>query len=449
MNIPKLERSVSPIPEAGSIISGIFARLEREGVQYCVMHGYEDLTSTADSDIDCIIDHRTSLVDLIRYVEQSDLTLLQVFQHESTCHYLVFYSAAADLFLHLDISTDYRRNGRQFFTGEEILAARHVHNDVWKPSPAHEFGYYLVKKVAKGSLERVHTDTLSRLYDLDPQGCTEQIGRFWPAESARILQEAARSNSWQLVRDRQERLRHTLIRPSGRRIRREWIQYMVPELLRRFRRFKEPTGAHVVLLGPDGVGKSSVVQRVLQDMTPAFRHVAGHHLLPGLVRRKPVYSSSTDPHAIPARSLPLSLLKSAYWLAEYSLGYLLRIRPKLVRSTFVLFDRYLPDVAVDPKRYRYAGPSSLVLLMYRLVPHPDLIILLDAPPDVIQRRKREVTIDETTRQRDSYRSLVRSMTNGHIVNADQPIEDVVADVNQLIIEFLARRTSQRLGMVHR
>jgi thymidylate kinase len=138
-----------------------------------------------------------------------------------------------------------------------------------------------------------------------------------------------------------------------------------------------------------------------------------------------------------------------YWLVYYGPGYLVTTRPALARFSLVVFDRHLVDALVDPKRYRYTGPGWLLRLIWRLVPKPDLVILLDAPAEVIQARKCEVSLAETMRQRQEYRALVESMPGGVIVDAARPFEQVAADIDGVILRFLAARIARRLGAPRR
>jgi thymidylate kinase len=80
------------------------------------------------------------------------------------------------------------------------------------------------------------------------------------------------------------------------------------------------------------------------------------------------------------------------------------------------------------------------------MPKPDLVILLDAPAELVQSRKREVPLAETVRQRKAYLTLVRGLQNGRVVDASQPFERVTEALNDLIIEHLRARTLRRLGV---
>jgi len=121
------------------------------------------------------------------------------------------------------------------------------------------------------------------------------------------------------------------------------------------------------------------------------------------------------------------------------------VRPELARSTLVLYDRHLLDTLVDPLRYRYAGPMWLLRIICKFIPKPHLVILLDAPAQVVQARKREVPVEETALQREKYLRLVRGMPNGRIVDASRSLGEVVASVNAILLDHMAARIKTKFG----
>ena len=132
-------------------------------------------------------------------------------------------------------------------------------------------------------------------------------------------------------------------------------------------------------------------------------------------------------------------------MLDYSLGYYARIRPALAKSTLVLFDRYFLDTLVDPRRYRYGGPRWVLRLIWSLIPKPDLVILLDAPVEMLHARKQEVSRAETERQRWAYRNLIETIPTGHVVDAAQPVDRVATAAAAVVLGCLAARTRRRLA----
>ncbi|MCB1246395.1 MAG: hypothetical protein KDB69_03935 [Acidimicrobiia bacterium] len=195
-----------------------------------------------------------------------------------------------------------------------------------------------------------------------------------------------------------------------------------------------PQQPFAAVIGVDGSGKSSVLQAVRQSLVEDGHaaEVRLFHFRPDFGRRNGSTTPTTDPHARPPRGWVASILKLAYWWLDYTWSYWFVIRPGLRRRTAVLFDRYYDDVRVDPRRYRYGGPTRLLPIVGRLVPRPIVTVLLDVPAPVGVARKGEVDLDEATRQRSAYRALVAEL-GGVVVDADRPLDDVVPDVVAAIV----------------
>jgi hypothetical protein len=110
-----------------------------------------------------------------------------------------------------------------------------------------------------------------------------------------------------------------------------------------------------------------------------------------------------------------------------------------------MYDRHFVDILVDAKRYRYGGPGWTLRLLWQLIPKPDLVVLLDAPPEVLQARKQEVPLDVTARQRQAYLSLVRTLPNGRIVDANQAQARVADRVAEVVLDELHSGIQRRLN----
>lgn len=423
--------------------------LQQANHRLCILHGYkhypEEISSA--SDIDAISEAPNQVPYIIS--EQGIAEVVQVLQHEATAFSYTLYrdDHGKPALILLDVSIDYRRNGRVFFTGEEFLETCKPFKFFQVPPTELEFAYYVIKKVAKADLGTDHAQRLSELYSESPDLCCTQLKRFFPENEAELIAEAARSGTWTPVQQQIQPLRQSLLGKVGQENFLKVFKYWLGDLSRRINRILKPTGVMVVFLGTDGSGKSTVIAQVREHLAPAFRRTHYIHLRPHLGKKTTANDAPViDPHSQPPRSWLASVLKMIYFLFDYVLGYLLKVYPMLIRSTFVVFDRYYHDLLVDSKRYRYGGPMWWARLFGKLMPQPDLWILLDAPAEVLQSRKQEVSFEETARQRDAYLDLVRSFPNGVVVDSSQPIDEVVADVDKTILEFMATRTSLRLKL---
>jgi thymidylate kinase len=87
---------------------------------------------------------------------------------------------------------------------------------------------------------------------------------------------------------------------------------------------------------------------------------------------------------------------------------------------------------VDPKRYRYGGPMWIARMASHLMPQPDLVLFLDADPEVLLSRKQEVSADALAASRSSYLQLCASHPRFRIIDASQPLAQVIDEVYCLI-----------------
>jgi thymidylate kinase len=80
---------------------------------------------------------------------------------------------------------------------------------------------------------------------------------------------------------------------------------------------------------------------------------------------------------------------------------------------------------------------------------PDLMLILDAPAEVLQTRKQEVPMEETARQVEAYRAFAwSSAARGRavLVDAARPVEEVVHACAEQVLCLMAQRAAQRLGL---
>lgn len=260
-----------------------------------------------------------------------------------------------------------------------------------------------------------------------------------------MISTAADSGDWQPVVARLRELkRELIIKAVVRRPFQVGLNF-IQGAVRRARRWFKPTGFHLVLLGPDGAGKSSVAAGVRQSLGPVFLDSNCRSFPPRLLNR-PVGDPSA-PHKIKPRSAASSVLRAVgYWWTYYSPGYYFTVYPALVRGSLVLHDRHVIDCIVDPVRYRYAGPKWLLRCIWRCIPRPKLVVLLDVPAEILQSRKQEVPFEVSQQQRIAYRDLVEAMPNGKIIDGAQPLERVIANVCDAILELMAERCHKQLEL---
>jgi thymidylate kinase len=439
------------MPDNTDIFETLIHVLEEGAVPYCILSGYDGYPNEIGSDVDFMIlpewlDRLPALMSSV--ARRSGGHLVQCLTHETTASFFVIarQNGPHVTFLHPDASTDYRRNGRLWLRAADILPHRRRHPcGFWVPAAEDAFTYYLIKKIDKGHLDEDQAKQLSRRFCEAPDAAAEALRKLLPPIGAQIVEQAARSGDWSQVRRSLPLLRKSLRQKPEAETLPERFRQAAHEARRTVDRIVLPSGLTICVLGPDGSGKSSVAAQVLAELAQAFRRARYQHLRPRLWANKSSSPAVTNPHANPLRGRWLSTAKLLHFWAGFLLGGLLQVLPARIRSTLLLFDRYYHDILADPCRYRYGGSLSLARKLGRFVPHPDLVFILDAPAELLQRRKKEVPFAESKRQRMAYLGLAREFANVHVIDASQPMEKVVAVVLKHAIAHLEARTQERLG----
>ncbi|MGC8876989.1 hypothetical protein [Thermus sp.] len=213
-----------------------------------------------------------------------------------------------------------------------------------------------------------------------------------------------------------------------------------------------PPAPWVAVLGLDGSGKSSLLNALKERLGHGrpFVDVRVGHWRPGRIMGSKATGPVVDPHGKPLRGSLASLAKLGLFIMDWTIGYCFDLVHLRAKGMLLVFDRHFVDLWVDPMRYRYGGPLWVARLVGVLVPKPDLFIFLDLPAEVAHARKQEVLLEEVRRLRKRYLELARSLPNAHVVDASRPLEEVVADVEEVILRHMAARTEKRmrrLGLV--
>ena len=251
--------------------------LDDAGVNYVFLHGYGP--DSHDSDLDVAVTQESlNTVDLL-LASGSLGRLLQRFDYDIPwCrYYVVEADESARRYRQLDVACDPWGIGRYGPALGVALSHVRVVDGLRTPEPAAEMFYLAVKRARKGA-SASELATIERLFAVDPPGARtllvksfgevgESVARA--IETRQQTDEAVESLLSEL--DRQRRAPLAVARRT------------VMQSQRIARRVARPVGLVVGVVGPDGVGKSTLALSLEQGSTGAFRKSVRLHLGPGVL----------------------------------------------------------------------------------------------------------------------------------------------------------------------
>ena len=421
--------AVAMSSSTSQFIEHYFRALAEHGVPAVIIHGYEHLPEQWDSDIDYVVPREALkkvpaiCAEVAKKHGWSAAPPISA-NLRAICQ-VVFRLDRPEESLQLDACSDYVHSRCFIATAEELMAGAKERRLFLTSAPAVEFAYHLGKNFAK---RRPIARVLPRLLELvaqDASGCEAAFRRLLGTENGPL-------SEW-LPRDAEK---WEKLAPILRRRRRFGPWLMLQESLRLLRRWWSPSGLRLVVLGPDGAGKSTLIAALSRLLGPCFRAVDYIHSRPGVLDAKPDGGVVSEPHAKIPRSWPACMAKIFYYAFDHWLGWLIRVRPATVRNRLVIYDRDFYDVIVDPTRYRLRGVGALARVLVRLLPQADFTLVLDAPPEIIHARKPELPVAELARQRNVLRHLAAERESWHLLDASQNSEAVAHEAISTVLKHI-------------
>jgi hypothetical protein len=214
-------------------------------------------------------------------------------------------------------------------------------------------------------------------------------------------------------------------------------------------RVGRPAGFQVLVVGPDGAGKSTVASRIPELVAPAFKRVTRSHWRPGILPRPGAFlgraaADHTRPHARRAVGPGPSFVLLAYYWLDFLLGAALRDQPSKIRAGLIVRERGWWDLGVDAHRYRLRVSPRLVRALGALLPKPDLVVVLEADPDVLRSRKDELAVEEMARQLVAWRWILPVKVKRMHADVSRSLDEVLTEIRGAILEQLESRAVSRL-----
>lgn len=438
--------------KATEVLQQILDALSAEQIAHAVIHHADALHTQVDSDIDLVLgEHpRQRLETIIRRLEATgNIRLINRLHYEVPhgYYYILSITDHTPEYLHLDVTYDPYGTHHYLYTSQDLLDGRH-RNDarVWSVRPEKEATYLLIKKAYKGKIDSETHQRIARIAAHNSESFRQEWKKWWPAHYATAIQDFLAAESPDAWHTQLQTLRSGLAGALDNRGGYFGLRWRTQDLVRRTKRVFRPTGLFVVVIGPDGAGKSTILQPALAQLARGFRRTHHFHWRPGLLP-KPGRAQGSAENKDPSDRTPpkthqygiiLSLLRYSYFLVDFCLGYWLRLYPLKTRTYLIIGERWYYDVIINPVRYGFRLPGWLLKAGRLIVPEPDLTVLLEAAPEAIHARKPELSVAEIAGQLAQMSDLLDTTTHSARLRTDGPIDSAVHD----FVEAVLARQSQ-------
>ena len=450
-NMPR-ETAVSPsLPR---LLKELFARLNRSGIRYCVLRDYEDLPERIGNDIDLLVDPGGRKRFRECLVGAAQATGWRLVKSPARFHFCSYWLASDQDYsvVHLDVWSLLNWKGICFAPNDSILNRRKGFRGFYIPDSDIEVGSYVIKDLIQNGAVKDKYKTRIRKYCRNhSDGIQEFLQWSLGRALAAWLTEKACQGAWEEIDARAWAVRRTAVwqaflrNPFGPLIDFTGFLWGHFQAL-----LKRPSGIFLVLIGPDGSGKSTVADK-LQSLWKGSHYYHGRFgLLPELKVFKNLFlrlAGQTPPeppapgtyaaHNAPLHSRARTLVYLAYYSLDFLLGHWI-VRRIRSRGDLIIFDRYFYDWFIQA--YYGRMPRWILPLLKAFLPRPDLVVYLENRPEMIHQRKPELTVAQIEQQRHKCRRLVQGLHDAMTVSTVQTPEKVADEIGRRMIDVMAGRS---------
>jgi thymidylate kinase len=426
-----------------------FNRLNEEKLTYCVLRNYETLPERVGNDVDIWIkdEHRAKLYTIIKDLANTFGYILDYIPRLTLTgegnYFLIKEQEGKINVIHLDCWLYIHWKGICYIDEKVIENNLQLYKGLFYiPSPGIIAAIVMIKGLLYHNKIKEKYKALIQEYSKNnSKPFIDSISKSFGTKTAASICNMAINSKWRLLEKKTfffqlVLLLRTALHPL-RQVR-NWVCYLLAQFERYFLGSR---GIFLVLIGPDGSGKSTTAKNLIEsEVGKLFQkryYFHGHFLLlPELKQVVGLLRNKKEKRQIVKNdnfSKPFGMLRSMIYPFYYGLNYFLRhffIWKEKARGNLIVFDRYFYDYFIQ-RQYTNC-PRWLLNVVSAIIPSPDIIIYLRNRSEVVFKRKPELTTKEIKRQLEICDGLTKRLKNSYIIETNSE-KSVLLQMQKIIV----------------
>lgn len=426
--------------------SKLLNKFAEDGIKYCILRNYENLDTNIGHDIDMMIDEKSLDININDYINKVVSYLgwkCKITYNEKSFYTVICYDFNESVkLLKIDIWTQLLWRGIPWIDNGVLFETVKKYKNIYIPSDGVESAITVLKEIIGGG--SVPEKYYKKIFDgvtSDKVNFIRVLEKTFGQYSYELLEKCVKKNfkfiDQQKIRVHQEIAKN---RP---------ITYILSSGWRFFKKIKKvfkPEGRLIVFVGPDGSGKSSIIDAVTKKLHHIDKRVHKYHIrlnifpelrtglglssMKGKVNEHLGENDDVILENVKLKRTFISKLASwvvvIYYALEFFIGKPI-ISYKKRKGIYIFFDRYFYDYYAQPTTRDIIWKYRKILSSF--VTKPDIIIHLCANPEIVYRRKQELNKLEIMAQNQYIERYIQEFENAYtITNEAKSIEEITSEV---------------------
>ncbi len=447
MHLPDIENQTC------EFISHFLAKLGEDKIKYCILKNYDSLPEKVGNDIDMWVEDGGQEQFQRRLLETGRCLGWDLIEYSPRLKYDYFFVKNNDgqpEIIHIDCWSSVNWRGINYLDDRAFSETLLLHKKgFYIPSPGLESSILLLKDLIyqKKILEK-YRKRIFCLFNKEPEVFSKYIEASFTKRAAKFVLEKVKNKKWQELEGQTNFLRWALFRKVLFKRHLFYLRDTVMFIWGRMKKYFFPkTGVLLVLLGPDGSGKSTIAEHILRSeiIRKLFMKKMYFHrqfdFLPPLRKYFSLFTKSKANHPpAPLQTKTFGMFRAMVYPLYYGISYFLGhplVWKQKACAGLMIFDRYFYDYLMQ--RELMKCPKWLIFWIAKLIPKPDILIYLRTQPEIIYDRKQELTMDEIQRQNEVCEKFTADFPGGFSIEASCTVEKIINQIEWLIVEKIKEK----------
>jgi len=318
-------------------------------------------------------------------------------------------------------------------------------------SPGGEAAVLFVREILNGSsIKEKYRLRIPGLIANDKENFIKTIKPYFSNYNVEKMASICLSGKWKEAFKERNNWRRNLIlnhffkKPFHQTFR--FLNFVLSQIKKNFKRIGG--GSIIVIMGPDGVGKTTICEGLKEKVSNfpfnGEKQYHGHFgffpelgKMYSLIRGRKILEQ--DKAAIQEK--PIGFLRAILHLFYYGLECFLSwplVFWLKIRGNLIVFDRYFYDF-IATKTHREI-PFWMFYAIAIIIPRPDIIFTIEARPETIYGRKKDLSLKEIKRQLEAFCDpRIAKISPVILINGEKTPDLILDDIEEEIAKKLAKK----------